>query len=209
MRAREPGAPGAARARRCIVTRESLPEPRLIRFVLAPDGRVTPDLARKLPGRGLWLSARRDIVDRACAGNLFAKAGRRRAVVVDGLSDRIEGLLVGRCLELIGLARRAGQAVAGFEKARARLRRDGRALVVAAADGAPAGRAKMAALAPGRAVVDLLTAAELGSVFGRGAVVHAAVDGGRLAERLADEAGRLSGFRGSPDVGPPDVGRLD
>ena len=73
MRAREPGAAGAVRARRCIVTRESLPEPRLIRFVLAPDGRVVPDLARKLPGRGLWLSARRDIVDRACAGNLFAK----------------------------------------------------------------------------------------------------------------------------------------
>ena len=191
----------ADRVRRCIVTRDSLPTRQLIRFVVAPDDMVVPDLAQKLPGRGLWLSAQRDILDRACAANLFAKAGRRHAIFADNLSDRVEGLLVERCLQLIGLARRAGQAVAGYEKVRAHIRRGNGAVIIAAVDGAPGGRAKVSSLAPESPIVDVLTAAELGSVFGRDLVVHAVVGGGRLAECLTTEANRLSGFRVVPDVG--------
>ena len=135
---------GAGAMRRCIVTRESLPTSRLVRFVIGPGDEVVPDIRGKLPGRGLWLTARRDIVDRACAANLFAKAARGRAVAGDGLSDRVERLLRDRCIEVIGMARRAGQAVAGYEKVRGYLRGGKAGVVLTACDAAAGGRAKIA-----------------------------------------------------------------
>ncbi len=97
----------------------------------------------RLPGRGLWLTPRRDIVDSAVAKRLFARAARRPVVVPAGLADRVEALLARRCVDLIGLARRAGQAVAGFAKVEAALDKGEAAVLVEAADGA-AGRARQA-----------------------------------------------------------------
>lgn len=183
------------RLRRCIATRESLPRERLVRFVVGPDQVVVPDVAGKLPGRGLWLSASRDIVSRACAGNLFAKAARCPARVPGDLAQQVEDLLARRCLELIGLARRAGQAVAGFEKVRAVLSRDRAGALLSAADGAAGGRDKLGVLQPGVARIDILTGTELSGVFGRETTVHAAVVKGNIADRLVVEAARLAGFR--------------
>ncbi len=166
---------GSGAMRRCIVTRESLPVSRLVRFVIGPGDEVVPDIRGRLPGRGLWLAARRDIVDRACASNLFAKAARGRAVVGDALSDRVECLLRDRCLDLIGMARRAGLAVAGYEKVRAQLRGGKVGLMVFAGDAAPGGRAKLIGPAHGVAVVEVLRASELGRVFARARVVHVAI----------------------------------
>lgn len=171
------------------------PKAELLRFVVGPDGRVVPDVAGRLPGRGLWLAARRDIVATAVAKRLFARAARAPVGVEADLADRVEALLAQRCCEVLGLARRAGQAVAGFEKVRQALGRREAALLVAAADGAADGRGKLAALAPGLPVVDPLTSAELGAAFGREQVVHAALKPGRLAETLRVEAARLAGFR--------------
>jgi predicted RNA-binding protein YlxR (DUF448 family) len=181
--------------RRCIVTRESLPTARLIRFAIGPEHQVVPDIRGKLPGRGLWLTARRDIVDRACAANAFAKAARCRADPAVGLSDTVEGLLRDRCLEVIGLARRAGQAVAGFEKVREFVRSGKAAVLLTACDAAPNARAKMEGAARGVVVVDTLRASELGQVFARSGVVHVAIGSHGLAGRLIEEAGRLAGFR--------------
>ncbi len=183
------------RLRRCIATRESLPRERLVRFVVGPDQVVVPDVAGKLPGRGLWLSASRDIVSRACAGNLFAKAARSPARVPGDLAQQVEDLLARRCLELVGLARRAGQAVAGFEKVRAVLSRDRAGALLSAADGAAGGRDKLGVLQPGVARIDILTGTELSGVFGRETTVHAAVVKGNIADRLVVEAARLAGFR--------------
>lgn len=183
------------RLRRCIATRESLPRERLVRFVVGPDQVVVPDVAGKLPGRGLWLSASRDIVSRACAGNLFAKAARSPARVPVDLAQQVEDLLARRCLELVGLARRAGQAVAGFEKVRAVLSRDRAGALLTAADGAAGGRDKLGVLQPGVARIDILTGTELSGVFGRETTVHAAVVKGNIADRLVVEAARLAGFR--------------
>lgn len=194
----------AGAMRRCIVTRESLPTARLVRFVIGPGDEVVPDIRAKLPGRGLWLSARRDIVDRACASNLFAKAARRPAVVPGGLSDRVERLLGDRCIEVIGMARRAGQAVAGFEKARSWLRSGKAGIVVTAREAAPGGRAKLIGPASGVTVVDALSASELGRVFARAHVVHVAIGSGELARRLVVEANRLAGFRTMADSGKLD-----
>ncbi len=186
---------GGERMRHCIVTRENLDADCMIRFVVADDGTVVPDIAGKLPGRGLWLGAHRDILDRACTGRFFAQAARAKVGVTDDLTDRVESLLSRRCLELIGLARRAGEAVAGFEKVRALLRSGGAGLLLGAADGATGGRAKMRALAGELPVVETFSGAELGAAFGRDSAVHAAVAKGALAGRLITETVRLAGIR--------------
>lgn len=183
--------------RRCLVSRESLPRDQLIRFVVAPDGRIVPDIEGRLPGRGLWLRAARDIVNAACAGRVFAKAARAPVVVEDALADRVEGLLFRRCLDLVGLARRAGDAVAGYEKVRATLTGGKPALLLLASDSGTEGRRKLLPMAGDVPLIDLFTSAELGGVFGRERAVYVAVAPGGLARRLLTDARRLAGFRGA------------
>jgi len=184
--------------RRCLVTGESRAKAELLRFVVAPDGKVVPDVAGRLPGRGLWLTARRDIVAAAVTKRLFARAARQAVIVEDGLVDRVEALLAQRCRDDIGLARRAGQAVMGFVKVQAALAAGKVAVLVAAADGAADGRGKLKAAAPGLPLVECLTGVELGAAFGREHVVHAALAAGRLAEMFVGDAMRLAGFRQRP-----------
>ena len=181
--------------RRCIASGRVRPKDEMLRFVVGPGDHLVSDLDGRLPGRGLWLSADRDVVNTACAGNQFAKAARRRVDVPDDLVDRVEALLERRCLDLIGLARRAGAVVAGFEKARARLAKGKAGVVLAARDGATGGRDKVRAMAPGVPVIDLFTAAELGAVMGRPHAVHVIVDEGGLAKSLLRQANRLAAMR--------------
>src|SRR6185312_15902132 len=119
----------------------------LVRFVVSPDGTIVPDVAGRLPGRGLWLTARRDIVADAVAKRLFGRAARP-VRVDDALPDRVETLLAARCGELIGLARRAGEAAMGFVKVERMLSAGVAGLLMGAADGARDGRGKLRALAP-------------------------------------------------------------
>ena len=182
--------------RRCIATGTVRPKGELLRFSVAPDGTVVPDLGHVLPGRGIWLSASRDVVNTALAKKLFARAARRQVGVPADLGDRIEALLVRRCLDTIGLARRAGQAVMGFEKVCAEVRAGRAGLLLAARDAARDGREKVRALAGGGlAVIELFDGAELGTVFGRDAAVHVCLSPGKLARRLIEESGLLAGFR--------------
>src|SRR5260370_8190175 len=109
------GSMGGSGERRCIVTGEVLPEARLLRFVLSPDGQVVPDVEAKLPGRGLWVSADRTIIAQAVAKRLFARAAKAPASADDGLPERAESRLVERILAHLGLARRAGELVLGFD----------------------------------------------------------------------------------------------
>ncbi|WP_119461542.1 RNA-binding protein [Rhodospirillaceae bacterium SYSU D60014] len=181
--------------RRCLVTRTVRPKASLLRFVVGPDGTVVPDIENRLPGRGLWLSPARDIVATAVRKNLFAKAARSSVKVPADLPDRVEQFLTRRCLDLIGLARRAGQAVAGFEKVRGWLSTGRAGLLLAASDGAADGRRKLRNLVPGLPVIDLFSGAELAGALGRETVVHAAVAAGGFADRLAVDAERLAGIR--------------
>lgn len=194
-----PSEPGnespATTTRRCLVTGAVRPKAELVRFVVAPDGRIVPDIAERLPGRGLWLTARRDIVATAVAKRLFARAARRPVVVEDALGDRVEVLLVARCRDLIGLARRAGEAQMGFVKVGRMLASGAAGLLLAAHDGADDGRAKLRAMAPALQERALLSAAELGAAFGRDAAVHVALRRGGFTTALARELDRLEGFR--------------
>lgn len=142
------------------------------------------------------MTATRDIVRAAVAKRLFARAAKQDVVVDDGLDDRVEALLVRRSIERLGLARRAGQAVAGFAQVEKAVRAGGVAVLVEAADGAADGRGKLRRLAPELPVADRLTAAELAQAFAREQVVHAALLKGRLAETFVAEQARLAGFRG-------------
>ncbi len=186
---------GEAPERRCIVTGEVLPKAALIRFVVDPQGLIVPDLANRLPGRGLWLTARRGIVEKAVAKRVFARAARQPVSVEDALADRLEALLAARCCELIGLARRAGQAVAGFVKVRSLIAAGEAAVLIEASDGGADSRGKLQALAPGLAIADGLRCSELSAAFGREHVVHAALRRHRLAAAFLAEAARLEGFR--------------
>lgn len=181
--------------RRCLVTRETRDQGELLRFVLDPEGRVRVDLEQRLPGRGMWLSADRDVVNKAVAKNLFARAARARAVAPADLALEVDRLLARRALDTLGLARRAGQVTAGFEQVRAALRADGVAVLLAAADGAADGRRKLRGLARDLPLITAFSRAELGAALGRDDVVHVAVAPGPLARRLLRDAGRLAGFR--------------
>jgi uncharacterized protein len=190
----------ASRQRRCLVSRDSRSREQLIRFVVSPDSSVVPDIEECLPGRGLWLTATRDIIDAACRKRVFAKAVRGPVTVDDHLADIIERLLVRRCLSLLGIARRAGEAVTGFEKVREMARGGTAGLLLTASDAAADGRRKIAGAArgahfSGEQVAGVLTSVELGGVFGRDAAVHVAVKEGALGARLLTECNRLAGFR--------------
>ena len=187
--------------RRCVASGELRPREALIRFVGGPDGMVVPDLAARLPGRGVWLSPRRELIVKACARNLFARAAKAPLRVPDDLVERVEGLLARRCLELLGLAKRAGEAVSGYELV-ASLLASGRAvMLLAAVDAAVEGRRKLHALAraEGREVpvVELFTSEELGRALGHDARVHVAVASGGIAVRLTKDIARLAGLRGN------------
>jgi ribosomal protein L7Ae-like RNA K-turn-binding protein len=135
----------------------------------------------------------------AAAKNLFAKAARERVVVPSDLVDRVVQLLLRDMLDRLGLARRAGQAVAGFEKVRALLVEGAAGLLFAAADGAADGRRKLRLLAADVPLVECLSSAELAAALGRDTVVHAAVRQGSFAERLAMAAVRLEKMRDARD----------
>lgn len=182
-------------ARRCLASGAVLPRDRLIRFVLDPEGRVIPDLAAKLPGRGMWLSADRQGFKTAVEKKLFSRAARRPVTVDADLADRVAALMARRMVDLIGLARRGGEAVAGFEKTRAALAGRRAALLLEAVDGARAPRDKLARLAPGVTRLACLTGEELGRAFARERAVHAAVAPGGLARRIETEGRRLMGLR--------------
>ncbi len=183
--------------RRCIVTRRSGDRAPLIRFVVGPDTVLVPDVDERLPGKGLWLSADPAVLKKALTTNVFAKVARQAVRVPDDLGDRIEALLVQRCIATLGLARRARQAVFGFERVRAWVAAGRAGLLVAASDGAEGPKSKLVRAAGSLGVVQALTARELGAAAGRDHMVHAAVAGGSLAARLRRDAMRLDGLRGT------------
>jgi predicted RNA-binding protein YlxR (DUF448 family) len=191
--------------RRCIVTRDVLPKEAMIRFVIGPDRTLVPDLGARLPGRGIWLSANRDVIERARAtGGLaraFARAARGQVAVPPDLIGILTAGVRRRIIDTLGLARRAGQAVGGFQKAREWVAGGRAVLVLQASDGSAAERDRLLAGAGAELVVETpLDAATLGSVFARDHVMHVAVSRGGLADALKIEAARLRGLVGPADA---------
>jgi len=199
------GSAGPVRAcpvRTCIVTGEEAAPERMIRFVVGPSivgvaGEVVPDLARRLPGRGMWLKAERGVVEQAMAKNLFARAARRAVTVSPDLADRIERLLLERPIEDLSRARRAGRAVAGFVRVEQMLGHGRAGLLIVADEADGDGLAKLTKI--GLPLVRLGTKEILGGVFGRDQAVYAAVArddaSGQFIQRIAGGAARWRAYR--------------
>ena len=171
--------------RMCAVTRSVRPIDELIRFVVSPSGDAIPDLKRKLPGRGLWVSASHKAVSEAARRNLFGKGFRRKVQISPTLAQDTDDLLVRGVVEALAMAAKAGQVVSGFTRVETALEaRQARALIHAA-DGAADGIRKLDAIlrqtggntdAPHEfPVINVLTSAQLDLALGRSNVIHAAL----------------------------------
>jgi predicted RNA-binding protein YlxR (DUF448 family) len=188
------------RERRCVATGEVLAERLLIRFALAPDGALVPDIAARLPGRGAWVTASRQRLEEACSRGSFARALKAPVKMDTNLARQTETLLAKRCLDLIGMARKAGAIAFGATQVEAVIRAKPLFVLIEAKDGAEEGREKLMALHIGLwkrppAAIGCFDAADLGMALGRDRVIHACLLQERLALVLAAEIGRLAGFR--------------
>jgi predicted RNA-binding protein YlxR (DUF448 family) len=189
--------------RRCIVDGEVGPREGLIRFVIGPEETVVPDLGERLPGRGFWVSARREAVETAIRKGLFAKAARAKVEVPEELADEVERLLAKRAAAALGLARKAGELVAGFEKVMAEISAGRVALLIEARDGSEDSVAKLAGALRARyaalqkapvPVLRPLWAVEMGLGLGRANVVHAALTQGSMERKVSGDLARLESY---------------
>jgi len=186
--------------RRCLASGEVRPKDALLRFVVGPEGELVPDVAGRLPGRGLWLTPERAMIERAVTRRLFAKAAKASVRVPEDLIDRLLSLERRRLFDLLGLAKRASLVVAGFEKVRGALAEGRVALLFEASDGAADGRGKLLQLAghvlPDLRVALVFSAEELGWAIGREPVVHLALLPGGVTERLRQALDRIDAIQG-------------
>ena len=189
--------------RRCLVTRDSAPKRGLIRFVAGPDGQLAFDLAEKLPGRGMYVTADRAILRQAMEKNPFSRAARQQVVLPDDLDNLIEGALARRVVDLISLARKAGRAVSGYEKVKGWLITEDVRALIQARDGSSRGKSKLST-PEGAKYIGCLSANELGAAFGRDTAIHAALTGGGLTNRVILDAARLAGLRENHGASAPE-----
>ena len=153
-----------------------------------------PDALEKLPGRGIWVSADRGAIEQAVKKRLFGRAARAQVTVSEDLPDQVERILTQRVVGLLALARKSGDAVAGYEKVKDWLLKDQADVLIQASDGSERGKSKLST-PYGGSFIGWLTADELGLAFGRETVIHAALGTGGLSKRVVEEAARLKGLR--------------
>lgn len=177
-----------------------MPEALLVRFALGPDDVLVPDVAAKLPGRGVWVRADRTHIETARRKGAFARSLKANVKAADDLADRTEAMLAKRCLDLLGLMRRAGAVAMGASQVEGAIRGRPALALIEASDGAADGREKLQRLHVGLwgappPTIACFTSAELGMALGRDRVIHACLLQERMALGWAAEIGRLAGFR--------------
>ncbi|MDI9408022.1 MAG: DUF448 domain-containing protein [Candidatus Pacebacteria bacterium] len=181
--------------RRSVASGESHPKNELLRCVVSPTGELVFDAPQKLLGRGYYIESNRDLIEQAIKKRAFSRAARRDIKIPAEFLAKIEDNLLQRCLSLIGLARRAGKAVMGYDKVVEKIGRGEIGLLIQASDAASGGRDKLKAAARNIAEYAVLTTDELAQVFGRDRVVHVAIGGGKLAQNLKISLSQLEQIR--------------
>jgi hypothetical protein len=199
----------SATMRMCAVSRQVRPIDELIRFVVSPQGEVVPDLKRKLPGRGMWVSASRQAVAEAVRRNQFNKAFKRELRVTPALAVDTEALLARSAIEALAMAAKASQAVSGFSKVETALQQRQARVLIHAADGAADGIRKLDALIrpnggdgedfPKILVVTVLTSEQLDLALGRSNVIHAALLAGPASRTFLSRSQILVRYRMADD----------
>lgn len=186
--------------RRCIASGVVQKCSGLIRFVLAPDGTVTPDISGRLPGRGLWVSAKRSELKKAIKKNAFSRAAKTQAIIPDGLLELVEELLLKHTINMVSMARKVGVAYCGFDKVKSALMNDTIVVLMQASDGSAPQKRKLRPPDRENSYISCLKAAELGLAFGREHVIHAALARGGLTNKIRTETARLSAVRGEEAI---------
>ena len=203
-----------ANSRSCIVSRREMEKEALLRFVAGPDGRIYPDLKETLPGRGVWVEARRACVEQAVAKNLFARSLKAQVTAEEDLADTVGRLLADRAIQALALARKAGLVVTGFVKVDGTIRSNQASLLFHGSDAAQDGRRKLAqAITFVRkmggdevAVFDCWTSAEMGTALGLDAATHAAAMEGGATSALRRAVERWLAYEGKPAGNGPENG---
>ena len=187
--------------RQCLVTRDVLPKSQMIRFVLAPDLTVVPDLKMRLPGRGVWVTAQFEIVEQAANKGLFARGFKEKVSNCEGLADLVAEQLEKGCLSSLSMTRKAGQVVTGFAKVESAIGQGGTIGIVHAADAAEDGQKKLAQAVRrhfGREhelpVIRRFSAEALSTALGQGNVVHAALLAGSASRGFLNQVAMLEGY---------------
>jgi|TARA_B110000495_G_scaffold5694_1_gene4304 predicted RNA-binding protein YlxR (DUF448 family) len=181
--------------RRCISTGSIMNTKSMVRFVVGPDGGAVPDVFCKLPGKGMWVSSKKSSLDRALSKNLFSVVSKKPVLINNNLSKQIEDSILKKLLNLISLARKANQAIAGFEKVKGSLETDRAVLLIQASDGSPREKSRLRPPVGEGTLINCLKMQELGLAFGRESVIHAAIMRGGLHKEITLEALRLGGIR--------------
>ena len=190
--------------RKCIATGEVGPTDLMIRFVVGPNNQIVPDIRGKLPGRGIWVSADKTALENAITKKLFSRSAKAQVSVPDDLFDQVDQGLARRVSDILSLARKAGQAVTGYEKVKGLLETERARVLLQASDGSERGKSKLRS-PPGKDVfIGCMTAQELGLAFGRESVIHGALTAGGLSKQIIVEAKRLKGLRGNAGKKPAD-----
>jgi uncharacterized protein len=184
--------------RRDVASGESSDTDSMIRFVVSPEGGLVPDVAHKLPGRGIWIRSDRHALEIAIRKNIFSRAAKRQVKTDPGLIDQVHGLLRRRCLDLLGLARREGLLISGYEKILGNVKAKKLAWLIEATDGSADGRNRILAAnraAQGNAkICGCFDNSDLSLALGLENAIHVALLPGRRVERWSSEMKRLSGF---------------
>lgn len=156
---------------------------------------MVPDIAGKLPGRGIWVSPERAALEKAVKKNLFARSAKAPLAVPEGLIELVERQLLKRVTDGIALARKSGRAVAGYEKVKGWLLIEEARVLIQATDGSERGKTKLSS-PPGKGTfIGCLSASEIGLAFGREHVIHAALASGGLTKRVVEDAAKLAALR--------------
>ncbi len=201
--AEKPVAEHQASQRTCVVSRNLRPPEELIRFVVAPDGGIVPDIARRLPGRGVWVTADRRAVEEAVKRKVFVKSLKRQVSVAADLPDVVERLLLKRALDALSLANKAGLVTTGFMRIDAAIVTGSVAALLHGQEAAEDGAGKLdrrfqavsAELERPAPIIRELTVEQLSLALGRSNVVHAALSAGGATRNFLNEVGRVARYR--------------
>jgi predicted RNA-binding protein YlxR (DUF448 family) len=206
--------------RTCIVTRRRAPPEAMIRFVRGPDGVIAPDIRARLPGRGVWVGARAELVAEAAKKRIFAKSLKEQVETPPQLAQDVDRLLEADCLQMLALANKAGAVTAGFNKVADQLAKGAAAILIEASDGGADGRRKLRQAARraegGNArendgvppIIGLFTSSQLDLALGRTNVIHAALASGGPGMSFLSRCRRLAAYRGVTLDGAPLVAQM-
>ena len=193
--------------RLCALSRVHRPIEELIRFVVAPDDTIVPDLSNRLPGRGIWITATHQSVAQAVKTGSFQRSAKRNVKVAPDLADLVDRLMLTAATQSLALTNKAGFVTTGFSKVEAAIGRDEAIALLHASDAATDGAERLdrkftaVKKAHGKSArfVRSLTNEQLSLALGRENVVHAAIMESGVARKFLTAAERLRRFRAGFD----------